>query len=617
MKPTKPTVGDILDLYKDAETRYAESGLFSQFDEDEKYYECDFAELLKIPNEFKSEVTVLPTPRDMVDTCVDYTDIFNPIIKVPLRNETKEAKATAEIHRKFAYGVLWRNNMEASIAPLRVSAKHYYLHGLAIQKTVWDADRWVDRPERKEDEVENDYANRMDEWRSTTHDSIPIVMQGINPQCIMLDPSYDGGGFVFETREELVFNVQQKLGNGWKNYNNKKITERIKHISYWDKNYRCELYDNEPVLKVAGGVYKHPYGFIPYVAIDTGLGNISVTNDLSKRYVGILRYMLSLLRSESRDYSLADILLAREVLTGGFLQGANAKLVTDMSAGYGEWPILPDGVTAIPYEPKLPPQELMQHLSLSSDYISAHSAPRSTRGLSEQGVRSGSDRQIIQSQAAQRYQYSNHAFRHGVSKVLSNCARIMKNVVPGSIHVWAKTPNDEIDLDIEKDDLKEPFTFYVTFSSESDDEKYRLHDDLERQLQSGLTDKDYVRRQMPNVDVEAMAIREQKQMILQSDPFQQVLVQTAAGKLAQAIQSIEMANNPVPPPAPQMQPPTGGMPQQGAPQPMPGNMTIGTPNIAVPGSAQDMQNKMAQQRSQTPMSSTQGRGINAGGNKHA
>jgi hypothetical protein len=39
------------------------------------------------------------------------------------------------------------------------------------------------------------------------------------------------------------------------------------------------------------------------------------------------------------------------------------------------------------------------------------------------------------------------------------------------------------------------------------------------------------------------------------------------------------------------------------------------PNVAPLGSAQDLQNKMAQNRSQTSMSPTQGRGINAGGNK--
>ncbi len=609
----KPTVQDILELYKDAETRYNESGLYSKFDEDEKYYELDFDELLGIPKEFASSGIVLPTARDMVDTCVDNTDISNVTIKTNMRSGSKSDKEAAELLRKFGYGVLYRNAVEASISPIRVAAKYYWLHGLAILKTVWDADRYSDKPERKEDESENDYANRIDEWRAETHDSIPIVIQGINPRCIMLDPSYDGGGFVFETREELVYNVKNKYPN-WKNTSGRKITEKVKHISYWDKNYRCELFDNEPILRVSSGVGKHSYGFIPYVTIDTGLGNISYDNDLAKRYVGILRYMMGLLRSESRDYSLADILLAREVLTGGFLEGDNANLAKDISVKYGEWNKLPPGVKLIPYEPKLPPQELMQHISLSSDYISAHAAPRSSRGLSESGVRSGSDRRLIQAQAAQRYQYSNLAFPHGTAKVLSNCARIMKNVVPGDINIWAKTPTDEFDVEIKKDMMKEPFTFYVKFSAVSEEEEYRKHDDLERMVQSKLVTTEWAREQLPNVDPLQLARQEQKALIRYSEGYQSVLMQAAQGKLMQKLQGLQLASNPQPAttvPQASQQPPMqmGGQ--------MPGNMTIGVPKIAVPGSPQDMQNKLKQQRSQIPVSSTQGRGVNAGGSRYA
>jgi len=604
---SKPTISDIMELYKDTENRYNESGVFDKFEEDERYYELGFKADLKLPKDFADQAIVLPTARDMVDTCVDYTNIDNVIVKVPILKDKPADKVRAEILRKFGYGVLYRNNVESSIAPLRIAAKHYWLHGLTIIKTVWDADRWVDKPERKEDESENEYNNRIDEWRSEHHDSIPIITQAVSPRCIMLDPSYDGQGFVFETREELVYNVKQRYPQ-WKNNNGKKITEKVKHVSYWDNNYRCELFDDEPILKVAGGVAKHSYGFIPYVSIDSGLGNISADNDLSKRYVGILRYMLDLLRSESRDYSLADILIAREILTGGFLEGDRANEVTEFSVKYGEINRLPPGVKFTPYEPKLPPAELGQHLGLSSDYISAHAAPRSTRGLSEAGVRSGSDRRLIQSQAAQRYQYSNQAFRHGVAKVLSNCARVMKNVVPGDIEVWAKTPNDEFDQPIKKDDLKEPFVFYVNFSSESDEEKYRLHDDLERLVSSGIYPVDFAREQLPNVDTERLKRMEQKQVIQKSDAVQQILVQATAGKLAQALQGVELAQQP--PPPPQQQP-------QGQPQPMPGNMTQGIPNIAPLGSGQDLQNQLRNQRSQTPMSATQGRGINAGGARYA
>ncbi len=138
----KPSVAEILELYQDCENRYSESGLFNLFEDDERYYELDFKSMLNIPKEFADQGIVLPTARDMVDTCVDFTDISNARIKTNLRKGTETDKEVAEMLKKFGYGVLYRNNVEASIAPLRVSAKHYWLHGLGVVKTVWDSDRY-------------------------------------------------------------------------------------------------------------------------------------------------------------------------------------------------------------------------------------------------------------------------------------------------------------------------------------------------------------------------------------------------------------------------------------------------------------------------------------------
>jgi hypothetical protein len=601
----KPTVKDIQELYDDCENRYMESGIFTEFSKDEKYYELDFKEKLGIPTDFAKDGVVLPTARDMIDTCVDFTNITNVRIMTNQRKGTKTDKEAAELLRKFGYGVLWRNQIESSIDPLRVSAKHYWTHGLTVLKDVWDADRSLDKPERNEGETENTYANRIDEWRYNTRDSIPIVIAAVHPSSIMLDPYFDGGEFVFETREMLVYNARDRFPL-WKNYNRHKITDKVKLKSWWHNQYRCDLLDDEPILK--GGVIKHDYGFIPYVPIDSGLGNVSSDNSLKKRYVGVLRYMFDLLNSESRNYSLSNILLGREVLTGGWMEGANADLVTEFSIKYGEVNRLPDGVTYHPYESKLPPQQLMQGLATDSDYISAHAAPRSTRGLSEAGVRSGSDRRLIQSQAAQRYQYSNEAFKHGVSKVLSNCARIMKNVVPGDVNVWAKTPTDEFDIEIRKDMMKEPFTFYVDFKSTSPEEDYRTHDDLERMVQTGLVTREWAREQLPNVDVKQMERQEQKNLIRMSTPYQGILIQAASGKLAQKLQGLQQATG-TPPPASPVQPPQ----PQGQPQPM-GQMTQPTQPPQMPGGPQQMQNQMQGMRSPNPPNL---QGMGGGGNRHA
>ncbi len=605
-KITKPSVEEILNLYDDCKSRYDESGIYGQFDEDEKFYELDFKGKLILPTEFADEGIVLPTARDLVDTCCDNTDIFNVRVWTNKKGESQKSDEEANLLRKFGLGVLYRNNVEASIAPIRVGAKHYWLHGLTILKDVWDADKWMGKPERKESDSDNDYASRVDEWRSEHHDSIPIVIQGVNPRNVMLDPYYDGGMFVFETREELCFNVKQSFPN-WGNPKNSKITDKVVHISFWTKDFRCELYDREPVLK--GGVVKHSYGFIPYVPIDTGLGNISSTNDLKKRYVGILRYIKDMLISESRDYSVGDIILKKTAFPWGYLKGPGAQSVTGIFQKFGEYNPLPDGVDIVDMSPKVPPEALLTWMSVAANYLAGHAAPPSSRGMSEQGVRSGADRRLIIAQAAMRYQYSNEAFKHGVAKVLSNCARIMKNVVPGDINVWARTPTDEFDIEIKKDKMHEPFTFYVEFAPISEEDEYRRHDDLERLYKSGLVTKNWSRKQMSNVDPIALA-REEEIELLKNDPsFRQMISQYLGGKAAAAIAkrtaAESLANSMEQPPVN-----TGNMPQnQGE---MGRRMVPPIPQTPVPGSAEAIQNQLKGLRSPTSMTS-QGEG--GGGNR--
>ena len=604
---SKPSVNDILELYDDVKNRYDESGIFGQWDEDEKYYELELHDLLNLPKEFEKEGVVLPTARDLVDTCTDNIDLHNARVWVGRKGETTKSEDEQNLLRKFGLGVLHRNNVESTISPLRVAGKHYWIYGLTIIKTVWDADRHVAKPERNESESDEAYAHRIDDWRAEHHDAMPIVIQGINPRNIMLDPYHDGGTFVFETRQELCMNIKQKYAR-WSNPQNKKVSAQVEHISYWTKDFRCELYDREPVLK--GGVVKHDYGFIPYIAIDSGLGNVSADNNLKKRYVGVLRYVRDLIISESRDYSIGDVILKRTAFPWGYLKGPNAQGVTEIFQKFGEYNPLPDGVEIVDMAPKVPPDALLTWLSVAANYLASHAAPPSVRGMGETGVRSGADRRLMIAQASNRYQYSNEAFKNGVAKVLSNCARIMKNVVPGDINVWARTPTDEFDIEIKKDKMREPFTFYVEFSPISEEDEYRRHDDLERLVKSGLTTVNWARKQMSNVDPQAMEIEEEVQRLKQDPMVQQLLSQYLAGKLMEALMkrsTAESINNP-PPTIPQGAPAGGSAPPMAGGQEAGRQMAAPIPNVPPLGSAENLQNQLAGMRSQTSINPFQGQG---------
>lgn len=613
-KAAKPTVEEIKALYQRCEIIY--SPLRSQFEDDEKFYELDFKDDLLMPVEFANEGIVLPTCRDMVDACVDHTDVTNARIFVNRKGTSAVSEEEAEMLRKFYLGLIHRTNVEASISPWRISGKHYWMHGLAVLKTVWDADRWVDKPTRNKSESEDAYAARIDEWRSEHTQSLPIVIQAVNPHNMMPDP-YEGGGlFVFETQEKLVMDVSRRYPK-WSNPQTKSADKTVSVVSFWTPQYRCELYDGEPVLPVQGGVATHSYGFIPYVFIDTGLGNMDYKADPKARYVGILRYIRDLVVSESRNYSITDVVLKRTAYPWGTIEGKGAETITKIDQSFGSFTPLPEGVKIVPQSPQVPPQALQQHLAITSSYITAHAAPNSIRGMGETGVRSGVDRRQLIAEASTRYQYSNEAFRNGTAKVLANCARLLKNVIPGDVRVWARTPNDEFDIEIKKDKLKEPFTCYVEFAPVSEEDEYRRHDDLERLVASGIVTRRWARTQMSNVNPADLELQEEVDRLKADPAVQQIISQYIAGKMTEAVvkrSAAESAKSP-PPPVPEAAPeaPPAMMPMEPPPMGAPRQMQPPIPNVPQPGTAQALQNELRGRRSTVPIFPNQGAG--GGGNR--
>ncbi len=609
MKKPKPE-----ELYNDLlpECRNAYSELHEKLDRDEKYYELLFKDDLNIPTEFADEAIVLPTGRDVVDTFVDHMDVSNARVYVNKKGTSTKSVEEDNMMRKLGLGLLHRTNVEADISPWRVAAKHFALHGLAVIKDVYSADLWPDKPVRKKGESEESYAEKMGEWMEETGINIPIIIQAIHPKVVLGDPSFSPvRSFVFEDHKRIRKYLDDKEKfKKWTNPLNKRIDEEIEYIIYSDATWRCEWADGEKVFP-GDGMVDHKYGFLPYVFIESGLGNLDSQNRPHMRYVGIIRYIFDLLMAESRDFSISDTVLARNAWPGGFLTGVNAASVKRLKLGYGTWEALPEGVIPVPVEAQIPPDALNALLYRTADYIAAHAAPRSVRGLSESGVRSGTDRAKVIAEASAKYTYSKEAFRNGAAKVLSNCARLVKDVIPGDVRVWARTPSATFDIPIKKDLLKPPFVYYVDFAPISEEDEYRRHDDLERQVREGIITPSMARRKLSDIDPEEAEIEVEMEKLNNSPFIQQIKDTYAAGKLAQAIAkrtAAEVAKGGTPPP----QPTIGGGGQGGAPgapsgAPV-GNMVPGTPNIAGKGSPQDLQIQLSKNRSPRTMRPGQGRG---------
>ncbi len=594
----KPTVDQIKEQHVKDKTTYGE--LFKKYDEDELFYNLAFKDRIDVGTTFENYRIVLPTARDVVDTAVNHTDINNASVHANKQSTSAISDERAEMYRKFALGLIHRTNVESQIAPGHIGAKHYWIHGLAVFKTVWDADRWLDKPEQKGGEGEDTYNARLDEWRSESHQSLPIVIQAVHPACIMPDPYTGGELYVFETHTRSVFDTKLMWPN-WTNPLGKGDDEETEYISWFNNTYRCDLIDGEPLKKM--GVWKHKYGFIPYTLIESGLGNLSKGAKPEDRYVGLNRMIFDLLVSESTNYTLHDILMKLETIKGGYITGADAGDLPDIRKEFGKyWPVGNKDVEFHDWETNVPPQTSMAQLALTQSYIAGHAAPRAARGMSEAGVRSGADRRLIASQAAAIYRYASPAFANGWANILTKCAMLVKNVIPGDFNIWARTPTDEFDVPVQKNKFKEPFNFYVEFAPVSAEDEYLRHDDLIKLTSGGLVTVPWARRQIPNIDAKAMGREELKEQLRQSPSYNQIKDQYLAMRMNEVLGVV---------PQQQEQGVDPGTPGQGA-----SNRGLVPPvrEVAPLGSMQDLENKWKANLT-TGAPKFQGQGQGGGGNR--
>ena len=627
MKKYKPSVEEIKSIVDKCEKRYYQ--IHQAFKQDETFYELNFHDRLNLPDEYARDAVVLPTGRDMVDAAVDHSDITNARVFVNRKGVTKSSDENAEMMRKFYLGLIYRTNIESPISPWRVAAKHFWLHGISYLKTLWDADRWPDKPIQKKGESDEAYKERIDEWQGHTELSVPIIIQAVNPKNVMADPFHIVPQFYIEKHERLAYNIKQRYPH-W----NLEVDgdKEVEWVEFWDGEYKCFLADGEPVLKVP--VVPHKYGLLPYVPVESGLGNVSIDTDINMRYVGILRYMQDILIAESRGYSVSEIVLRQEAWPWFTIDGPNADKVGEIKRYFGEATPLPEGVRLTPQSPSVPPEALYRHFAISQDIINQHGATRSVRGLSETNVRSGADRRLLMSMGAAKFSYATEAFKQGTAKVLTNCAHLFKNVVPGDVRLWnwSQSPIDQFDAIIKKDKMREPFTCYVEFAPISEEDEYRRHDDLMRQLQSGILTKKAARRQLSNIDPLTLEEEEAEETIRMSPSLAQGRDKLIAERWAAAVaqrNAAEMIQAPQAPPQvppqgmpqgmpPQVQPqrppqaPPQGIPQGGQPN-ISGRMTPPITQAATPLDA--LKAGLKQQRSPVPLRPGQGQG--GGGRRYA
>jgi len=529
----KPTKKSIMDKLSDLRTHYSRRN--AAFDLDDQYYELLFRDQLGLPEEYKEDGIVLPTARDIVDAGTNHISTVYAKFMRPMRGIGPEAQAQAEMLRKFDTAMFYRTKMESEISPWRIASKYGCTYGMWCFEILYDPSKIPDEPERRAGESESNFAERTDRYDGELYDALPIIIRAVHPRNVFPDPN---GEFVIIEEPKVLSQAKAE----WPNLAVPLMvasviqgtSQQVNQVSYFDKEYRAIYVNGEPALSAADaeGVIEHDYGCIPYVIGFSGLGNSDKSAKPEKRAVGLIRYLRSLLRSESFAYSVYNIILKNHSWPITFVSGPGASAIANIKLKYGKIYEKPINVTIEDYVKAPPADMVMQHMEYTASILAASAAPRSVRGLPEAGVRSGTDRSLIIAEARLRYDSILEQMQLSTAKVMSNCTKIAERVVPADFHLWAKAPDEEFDFRIDRSKIKHHYTTFVEFTSVSPEEEARRHADMENLVKTGIMSSSTARRRyLTHIDPDAEDIRVEAEKLRNDPAIRQVLAQIVAQEL--------------------------------------------------------------------------------------
>ncbi len=529
----KPTKKYIFDRLTELKTYYSQRD--TNFDLDDTYYELLFRDDLGLPEEYKEDGIVLPTARDIVDAGTNHLSTVYARFFRPVRTPGQIGIDQAEMLRKFDAGMFYRTKMDSSISPWRTAGKHGCTYGMWCFGTFYDESSVPDEPEKEDGETDAEFEERMDIYNGELHDSVPIKIVAIHPRLVYPDP---GGEYVIieatkimaqakrdwpQWKSEISHIVQAALGNP---------SNETTEVLWWDKRYRAVYLNGDPMLPGADGVVEHGYGFIPFVIGYSGLGNLDKSSKPAKMAVGLIRYLRALLRTESFAFSMRNISIKNGSWPITFVSGPGAAEFANIKLKYGKIYEKPAGMTIEEYIKEPAPEVVMEHLQYANTVLSASAAPRSVRGLSEEGVRSGTDRSLVISQARMKYDTIMEQLQLSTAKVLSNCTKIAERVVPSDIHLWAQTPDEDFDVKVEKNKIKHHYTTFVEFTPISPEEEARRHADGMNLTKVGAISGDTMRRRyLTHIDPISEGIKVEAELLRNDPAVRQVMAQIVASTL--------------------------------------------------------------------------------------
>lgn len=224
-------------------------------------------------------------PSD-ADAAIDSLTPSDMLIKVrPARNAVKY-RTQAEKLRKFAAALwhAWRKNKDA----LRMVAADMVIRRVGIGRVLIDDSLWpdlpddmADEPEQDDDEADDVYATRVEDWDERRTDweakhrrKSPIILEHRDPRNVRWRENSQGDLLVVvEAYYTTVLEARQAFARYPAIANilppGRDENELVRVTDVWHNRYRCLMVEDKPLFPVHvgtpfEGVQRHFYSEIPY-----------------------------------------------------------------------------------------------------------------------------------------------------------------------------------------------------------------------------------------------------------------------------------------------------------------------------------------------------------------
>lgn len=516
--------------------------LHKEIKTDERYLKLDFRELLNIPAAFVRDATVLPTAREVIDTATDHITPKFRRVNVP-RRTTETAKGTEQALklRRFYESLLNWLEQQATVSPFRSGVKHMAGLGLTAWRFDFDKKRHPTRPTRNQFPTEDDFMEAMEEWRFIREENLPFALRVLHPTEVYFDPFHDPPEWFIQKSSPYVYDAERQYPS-WGNPNERKRSDKVELLEFWDGHFRAVSIDKHPGLKTRNGegILQHKWGIHPLIVGGSGLGYDDMEKSAETKYSGFIRIIRDVLRSESRNYSIADIVMKAEAWPIRTASGEQANQIANLKLEYGKIHPIPEGVTLDTLSPSLPPQMVYTAIQLANQIVSGATAPRVSRGLQQPGLRSGFDRQVALGQATLRYQPLADSIERMMTRLLHNAAILMERVVKEPISIAVGAEQDEF-IRVSGNDFKGHHAVKVKINVlEPSDEIRKMQNVLSMVTGGLMSPQTAIRENMPNVDPDQELGRILASRLLFSPEMMSLLANASVADVAENLEIQEI-----------------------------------------------------------------------------